>query len=227
MAEMEDIQRTLARLQHQQHQAEQQQKLQQQKLQQAQGDQHHNRIEQDVATLHHETDADSTAQDTDASAAANAASATQLLISQAQDILMLKQHDLDNGPVTVHALQQHSHITALENLELIAASTTSAAVAEEGSSSLSQGSSSMTLDPPPPGSDHSDHLHQRFDKNPVIIKIRPNEWETWLEKEKIYCRWNLVRLRSRDKPSKNSKQEEKKRTRYLMESSLTLLIRPF
>ncbi|KAG0322316.1 hypothetical protein BG000_002959 [Podila horticola] len=201
MAEMEDIQRTLARLQHQQHQAEQQQKLQQQKLQQAQGDQHHNHIEQDVATLHHETDADSVAQDTDASAAANAASATQLLISQAQDILMLKQHDLDNGPVTVHALQQHSHITALENLELIAASTTSAAVAEEGSSSLSQGSSSMTLDPPPPGSDHSDHLLQRFDKNPVIIKIRPNEWETWLEKEKIYCRWNLVRLRSRDKPT--------------------------
>ncbi|KAG0024822.1 hypothetical protein BGZ81_007581 [Podila clonocystis] len=199
MAEMEDIQRTLARLQHQQHQAEQQQKLQQQKLQQGQADQHHNHIEQeDVNTLQHETDGDSTTQDTEASAA-SAASATQLLISQAQDILMLKQHDLDNGPVTVHALQQHNHITTLDNLELIAASTTSAT--EEGSSSLSQGSSSMALDPPPPGSDHTDHLHQRFDKNPVIIKIRPNEWEAWLEKEKIYCRWNLVRLRSRDKPT--------------------------
>ncbi|KAG0086660.1 hypothetical protein BGZ92_007974 [Podila epicladia] len=202
MAEMEDIQRTLATLQHQQHQAEQRQKLQQQKLQQTQTDLHHSHIEQDVNALHHETDGGTTTQDTVASAAASAASATQLLISQAQDILMLKQHDLDNGPVTVHALQQHSHITTLENLELIAASTTSvASVTEEGSSSLSQGNSSMALDPPPSGSDHSDHLHQRFDKNPVIIKIRPNEWETWLEKEKIYCRWNLVRLRSRDKPT--------------------------
>ncbi|KAI9234325.1 MAG: hypothetical protein BYD32DRAFT_464496 [Podila humilis] len=202
MSEMEvqDLQRTLARLQHEQHQEEQQQKLQQQKLQQAHADQHHH-IEQDVATLHHETDGDSTTQDTNASAA-SAASATQLLISQAQDILMLKQHDLDSGPVTVHALQQHSHLTTLEDLELIAASTTSVASASEEPSSLSQGgSSSMALDPPAPGSDHSDHLNQRFDKNPIIIKIRPGEWETWLEKEKIYCRWNLVRLRSRDKPT--------------------------
>ncbi|KAF9408098.1 hypothetical protein BGZ94_002453 [Podila epigama] len=44
-------------------------------------------------------------------------------------------------------------------------------------------------------------LQERFDKHPYMTKILATEWEAWLEKEKVYCRWNLVRFRSRDKPT--------------------------
>ncbi|KAF8941068.1 Inositol polyphosphate 4-phosphatase type II [Haplosporangium gracile] len=39
----------------------------------------------------------------------------------------------------------------------------------------------------------------RFDKCPAIFRWPADDWETWLEQEKTFCRWNMVRHRHRDK----------------------------
>ncbi|KAF9109772.1 hypothetical protein BGX27_007218 [Mortierella sp. AM989] len=39
----------------------------------------------------------------------------------------------------------------------------------------------------------------RYEKCPTIIKWPANDWETWLEKERSNCRWNMIRHRHRDK----------------------------
>ncbi|KAG0213789.1 hypothetical protein BGX33_002665 [Mortierella sp. NVP41] len=39
----------------------------------------------------------------------------------------------------------------------------------------------------------------RYDKCPAVFKWPADDWETWLDQEKTYCRWNMVRHRHRDK----------------------------
>ncbi|KAG0060186.1 hypothetical protein BGZ89_012480 [Linnemannia elongata] len=40
---------------------------------------------------------------------------------------------------------------------------------------------------------------ERYDKCPAIFKWPADDWETWLDQEKTFCRWNMVRHRHRDK----------------------------
>ncbi|KAF9919840.1 hypothetical protein FBU30_010472 [Linnemannia zychae] len=40
---------------------------------------------------------------------------------------------------------------------------------------------------------------ERYDKCPVIFKWPADSWESWLDQEKTFCRWNMVRHRHRDK----------------------------
>ncbi|KAF9983397.1 hypothetical protein BGZ75_005148 [Mortierella antarctica] len=44
----------------------------------------------------------------------------------------------------------------------------------------------------------SGYSNDRYDRCPMYIKLPANEWETWLEGEKVHCRWNLIRYRHRD-----------------------------
>jgi hypothetical protein len=44
---------------------------------------------------------------------------------------------------------------------------------------------------------------ERYDKCPAIFKWPADDWETWLDQEKTFCRWNMVRHRHRDKQSKS------------------------
>jgi len=60
-------------------------------------------------------------------------------------------------------------------------------------------SSSSSPPSPLPG------IHHDYDSCPAIVKLPAGDWEQWLEKEKIHCRWNMIRLRKRDKQSKLAK----------------------
>ncbi|KAK3825929.1 MAG: hypothetical protein J3Q66DRAFT_111596 [Benniella sp.] len=57
----------------------------------------------------------------------------------------------------------------------------------------SAASSSSSPPSPHPG------IHPDYDSCPAIVKLPAGDWEQWLEKEKIHCRWNMIRLRKRDK----------------------------
>ncbi|KAF9926917.1 hypothetical protein BGZ65_007048, partial [Modicella reniformis] len=58
---------------------------------------------------------------------------------------------------------------------------------------------SSSSSPSSPLTSTSTNLRHTHDTCPAIIKLPTGDWEQWLEGEKVYCRWNMIRLRKRDK----------------------------
>ncbi|KAG0342094.1 hypothetical protein BG004_005757 [Podila humilis] len=214
---MEELQRTLAQLRHQQDEQHPSQQSEDANAEQTieETEEEHRQHDSDISQgeeTSQEQHASSSTAEVEPTVESVTDSATQLLL-RAQDILMLKQHELTNGgPVSVHALQPHTdQVPTLDSLEMIEAPTSEAsntAIGESSTSSQAQVPASEDSEEPssldqesPSSSGPMQDEQPRFDKHPITIKVPEYGWEAWLEKEKIYCKWNQVRYRVRDKPA--------------------------
>ncbi|KAF9952701.1 hypothetical protein BGZ72_005989 [Mortierella alpina] len=96
-----------------------------------------------------------------------------------------------NGSASASSQVHSPSVVAMAQL----AAGTMVVTAAPGSSSSSNNGASNSSVLHASGSGYS---NDRFDRCPMYIKLPVSEWETWLEQEKVHCRWNLIRYRHRD-----------------------------
>ncbi|KAF9182718.1 hypothetical protein BGZ51_004484 [Haplosporangium sp. Z 767] len=105
---------------------------------------------------------------------------------------------------SVHA-QAHVHAHAHTHSSISSSTTSSssvaavAAIAAEVVLSQATGASSSSSSNAVVTHTATQDSAARYNKCPVMIRWPANDWESWLEQEKVHCRWNLIRCRARDK----------------------------